>query len=135
MPFKKIVVAVVGGTVLVLGLALLVLPGPAVLVIPVGLAILATEFVWARRWLRRARGIVHRHKARRTTRALRVTLSRKWHRLRAWLLRRHANQPPAPGNPTFATPYSTAPTEPPHAPAPAPPEAAAANGSMPTHAR
>mgnify|MGYP005833497381 FL=1 len=123
MPFKKIVVAVVGGTVLVLGLALLVLPGPAVLVIPVGLAILATEFVWARRWLRRTRGMVHRHKARRTTRALRLTLVRKWHRLRAWLQRRHANQPPAPGNPTFATPLSTAPAESPPATALTPPKA------------
>jgi len=34
------------------GIALLVLPGPAVVVIPVGLAILATEFAWARRWLK-----------------------------------------------------------------------------------
>ena len=30
---------------------MIVLPGPAVVVIPVGLAILATEFVWARRLL------------------------------------------------------------------------------------
>ncbi len=38
-------------TVLLIGIALLVLPGPAFIVIPIGLAILATEFVWARRWL------------------------------------------------------------------------------------
>jgi hypothetical protein len=36
------------------GVALLVLPGPAFVVIPVGLAILATEYAWARRWLRKA---------------------------------------------------------------------------------
>ena len=42
--------AVVGGTVLLVGVAMLVLPGPAFVVIPLGLAILATEFVWAR-WL------------------------------------------------------------------------------------
>jgi tellurite resistance protein TerC len=48
-------VAVVGGTVLLIGLALLVLPGPAFLVIPLGLGILATEFVWARRLLRRVK--------------------------------------------------------------------------------
>jgi uncharacterized protein (TIGR02611 family) len=48
---RKLVVAVVGTTVLALGVALLVLPGPAVLVIPIGLAILATEFLWARRIL------------------------------------------------------------------------------------
>jgi len=39
-------------TVLLIGVALLVLPGPAFVVIPVGLAILATEYAWARRWLR-----------------------------------------------------------------------------------
>ena len=48
---KKILVALVGGALLVAGLALLVLPGPAVVVIPAALAILALEFVWARRWL------------------------------------------------------------------------------------
>jgi tellurite resistance protein TerC len=34
-----------------MGVAMLVLPGPAVLLIPLGLAILATEFPWARKWL------------------------------------------------------------------------------------
>jgi tellurite resistance protein TerC len=52
---RRVVVAVVGLTVLVVGLGLLVLPGPAFVVIPVGLAILAVEFEWARRLLRRAR--------------------------------------------------------------------------------
>ena len=52
---KRVVVIVVGFTVLVLGIVLIVLPGPAVLVIPLGLAILATEFVWARRLLVRFR--------------------------------------------------------------------------------
>ena len=50
---RKVVVAVVGSTVLAIGIALIVLPGPAVIVIPAGLTILATEFVWARRLLRR----------------------------------------------------------------------------------
>ena len=54
---RRIVVAVIGGTVLLLGLALLVLPGPAFVVIPIGLGILAAEFEWARRWLRRARAL------------------------------------------------------------------------------
>ena len=44
---------VVGFVVLAVGLAMLVLPGPAIVVIPMGLAILATEFVWARRLLER----------------------------------------------------------------------------------
>lgn len=50
---RRLIVAVVGFTVLLFGLALVVLPGPAVVVIPIGLAILATEFVWARRLLGR----------------------------------------------------------------------------------
>jgi uncharacterized protein (TIGR02611 family) len=37
-----------GFTVLIVGVAMIVLPGPAVVVIPLGLAILATEFIWAR---------------------------------------------------------------------------------------
>lgn len=49
---RRIVIAVIGGTVLLVGIALLVLPGPAFLVIPAGLAILGLEFAWARRWLR-----------------------------------------------------------------------------------
>jgi tellurite resistance protein TerC len=55
---KRIVILVVGSTVLVLGVALLVLPGPAFIVIPAGLAILAIEFAWARRWLRKARNLL-----------------------------------------------------------------------------
>jgi len=46
---------VVGGTVLLVGVALIVLPGPAFVVIPVGLAILGLEFAWARRWLRKVK--------------------------------------------------------------------------------
>ena len=49
--FKKTLVALVGGGLLLAGLAMLVLPGPAFVVIPAALAILAIEFVWARRWL------------------------------------------------------------------------------------
>ena len=45
----------VGVTVLLIGIALVVLPGPAFIVIPIGLAILATEYAWARHWLKRAR--------------------------------------------------------------------------------
>ena len=54
---RRIIVSVVGATVLLIGIALLVLPGPAFIVIPIGLAILATEYAWARRWLNRARQI------------------------------------------------------------------------------
>ena len=54
---RRVIVSVVGATVLLVGIALLLLPGPAFVVIPVGLAILATEYAWARRWLRKARRI------------------------------------------------------------------------------
>jgi tellurite resistance protein TerC len=50
---RKLLVAVIGGTVVLFGLALILLPGPAVVVVPLGLAILATEFAWARRLVRR----------------------------------------------------------------------------------
>ena len=52
---RRNAVAVVGGTVLAIGVALLVLPGPAFVVIPLGLAILGAEFAWARHWLRKVR--------------------------------------------------------------------------------
>lgn len=48
---RKVIVFVIGMSVLLIGIAMIVLPGPATVVVPVGLAILATEFVWARRWL------------------------------------------------------------------------------------
>jgi uncharacterized protein (TIGR02611 family) len=54
---RRVIVAMVGATVMLIGIALLVLPGPAFVVIPVGLAILATEYAWARRWLRKVRRI------------------------------------------------------------------------------
>jgi tellurite resistance protein TerC len=51
----RLIVLVVGLTILLIGVALLVLPGPAFVVIPIGLAILATEFAWARRLLHRVK--------------------------------------------------------------------------------
>jgi hypothetical protein len=51
----RMVVLVVGLTVLAVGIALIVLPGPAFVVIPIGLGILATEFAWARHLLHAAR--------------------------------------------------------------------------------
>ena len=52
---RRVVVFVIGSTVLFIGIAMVVLPGPAVIVIPLGLAILATEFVWAKDWLKYAK--------------------------------------------------------------------------------
>ena len=48
---KRTAVMVVGGLLVVAGVALLVLPGPGLLLIIAGLAVLATEFVWAERVL------------------------------------------------------------------------------------
>lgn len=45
---KRLIVIVLGFTVLLIGIAMIALPGPAFIVIPLGLAILASEFVWAR---------------------------------------------------------------------------------------
>jgi hypothetical protein len=50
---RRIVIGVVGGTVLAIGVLMIALPGPAFLVIPAGLAILSLEFLWARRWLKK----------------------------------------------------------------------------------
>jgi len=61
---RKMIVGVIGGTLVLFGLALIVLPGPATLVVPLGLALLATEFAWARRLIRR--GGVAWSKARRS---------------------------------------------------------------------
>lgn len=52
---RRIAISIIGGSVLLVGLAMTVLPGPAIVVIPLGLGILGLEFAWARRWLRRAR--------------------------------------------------------------------------------
>lgn len=54
-PVRVVAVASVGGTVLLAGVAMLVLPGPGIVAILAGLAILATEFVWARRVLDRSK--------------------------------------------------------------------------------
>lgn len=55
---RRIVIGVMGGTVLLLGIVMLVAPGPGLLVIPLGLGILGIEFAWARIWLRRLKDSV-----------------------------------------------------------------------------
>ncbi len=51
----RMIVLVVGVTIVVAGIAMFVLPGPGILVLIAGLALLATEFVWARLLLQRAK--------------------------------------------------------------------------------
>jgi uncharacterized protein (TIGR02611 family) len=48
---ERVGLVIVGFTVLLAGLAMMVLPGPALAVIPIGLAILSLEFAWAARLL------------------------------------------------------------------------------------
>jgi uncharacterized protein (TIGR02611 family) len=68
-PLRKLIVGVIGVTIVLLGIAMIVLPGPAFIVIPIGLAILATEFAWARRAIRRARVMIARARGRESGKA------------------------------------------------------------------
>ena len=52
---RRIAITVVGFTVLLVGIAMIALPGPAVVVIPIGLGILSLEYAWARRWLNKVK--------------------------------------------------------------------------------
>jgi uncharacterized protein (TIGR02611 family) len=81
---KRIGVAIAGGVLILIGLALLVLPGPGWLFIFLGLGVLATEFVWAERMLNKAKqkaqeakdAVVRRRDARATKRAERRSPTR-----------------------------------------------------------
>jgi tellurite resistance protein TerC len=64
---RRSIILLVGTTVVIIGIIMLVTPGPAIVVIPLGLAILATEFVWARRLLSKFKEkFVHYRKETRT---------------------------------------------------------------------
>jgi uncharacterized protein (TIGR02611 family) len=54
----KTMIAIVGFTIVLVGLALVPLPGPGWLIVFAGLAVLATEFAWAERLLDRGRRIL-----------------------------------------------------------------------------
>ena len=64
---RRAIIAMMGASVLLVGIVMIVTPGPAFVVIPAGLAILAIEFVWARRLLRQVK-LRARRIARRTAR-------------------------------------------------------------------
>jgi uncharacterized protein (TIGR02611 family) len=70
----RILMILVGFTLLLAGLAMLVLPGPAFVVIPVGLALLSLEFAWAEKLLERAveQGEVAKRKATEATKTQRI---------------------------------------------------------------
>ena len=67
---RRIAILAVGSTVLAIGIIMIVAPGPAIVVIPLGLAILGVEFAWAKIWLRKLReGISAQNAKRRSQRA------------------------------------------------------------------
>jgi hypothetical protein len=72
---RKFVYLITGLTVLFIGIIMIVLPGPAIVVIPLGLMILASEFAWARRVIRRGSVFVGRRIRKRVPRKHRI-----WHR-------------------------------------------------------
>ncbi len=65
--FRKTGITILGFALLVTGAVLLVLPGPGILVIILGLVVLSWEYEWAKHHLKRARHIHHKalEKARR----------------------------------------------------------------------
>ena len=65
---RRIVIAVVGATVVLIGIVMLLTPGPGLVVIPLGLAILSLEFAWAKLWLKRVRERISEHGSGRRTR-------------------------------------------------------------------
>ncbi len=49
---RRITIFLIGTTVVIIGIIMFVTPGPAIVVIPAGLAILSLEFAWAKHWLK-----------------------------------------------------------------------------------
>ena len=57
---KRVLVGIVGGLVTVIGVVALIAPGPGWLIIFAGLGILGSEFAWAARALKTAKGVANR---------------------------------------------------------------------------
>jgi hypothetical protein len=60
---KRFGTVAIGFSVLTVGIAMIVLPGPAIIVIPLGLSILAKEFDWAKRLMEKLKKKFKRSKA------------------------------------------------------------------------
>lgn len=54
-PLRWVIAATVGSTLVVMGVIMLFIPGPGIAFIIAGLAVLATEFVWAETLLHRVK--------------------------------------------------------------------------------
>jgi len=50
---KRLITVVVGFTILLVGIIMLVTPGPGIAAIVLGLALLGTEFLWAKKLMKR----------------------------------------------------------------------------------
>ncbi len=61
---RRLIIGVIGGTVVLFGVALLLLPGPGLAIIALGVAILALEFAWAKRMLEKGKTAVENVKRR-----------------------------------------------------------------------
>jgi len=59
---RRLIVFVIGSIVLLFGIILIFTPGPAIIIIPMGLAILATEFIWAETLLNKIKEKIKRKK-------------------------------------------------------------------------
>jgi Putative transmembrane protein (PGPGW) len=60
---RRFLIGTIGFSVVLIGLVMIVLPGPAIIIVPLGFAILASEFAWARRVWRRGTILVSRIRA------------------------------------------------------------------------
>ena len=64
MNVRKVLITIVGGLVMTVGALLLVTPGPGLLIIAGGLAILSSEYDWAKRLLHKVRSKIREQKER-----------------------------------------------------------------------
>lgn len=55
---RRFFIGLIGITILVIGILMIILPGPAIIFIPLGLTILATEYIWAKIWLKKLKSKV-----------------------------------------------------------------------------
>lgn len=61
---KKPTITLVGALLVLAGVIMLVTPGPGLVVIAAGLAVWATEYAFARRWLEHVRARLHAQRVR-----------------------------------------------------------------------
>ncbi|MFH2012273.1 MAG: PGPGW domain-containing protein [Pseudomonadota bacterium] len=60
---KRLLIIAVGFTVILIGIVMIVLPGPALITIPLGLVILASELVWAKSILNKIKSTLKKHES------------------------------------------------------------------------